>query len=49
MIFFRESARIRVAPYLVFYRIGDDAIEIVRVLHDRRDLEAALAAEDPTE
>jgi toxin ParE1/3/4 len=39
---------IRVAPYLIFYRIGEDAIEVVRVLHDRRDLESVLAAEEPS-
>ncbi|WP_306796729.1 type II toxin-antitoxin system RelE/ParE family toxin [Mesorhizobium sp. GbtcB19] len=29
-----------VGEYLTFYRIGDDAIEIVRVLHGRRKIEA---------
>jgi len=27
-----------VHPYTVFYRIDDGAVEIVRVLHERRDL-----------
>lgn len=30
-------------PYTVFYRIGNDVIEIVRVLHERRDFGTALA------
>ncbi len=29
-----------VGEYLTLYRIGDDAIEIVRVLHGRRKIEA---------
>ncbi|WP_292365011.1 type II toxin-antitoxin system RelE/ParE family toxin [Mesorhizobium sp.] len=28
-----------VGQYLTFYRIGDDAIEILRVLHGRRRIE----------
>lgn len=28
--------------YLIFYRVFDDRIEIVRVLHGARDIEAAL-------
>jgi toxin ParE1/3/4 len=28
--------------YLIFYRVLDDAIQIVRVLHRTRDIEAAL-------
>ena len=33
-----------VGEYLAFYRIGDDAIEIVRVLHGRRNIDAADVA-----
>ncbi len=29
-----------VGEYLTFYRVGDDAIEILRVLHGRRKIEA---------
>ncbi|MEP6564109.1 MAG: type II toxin-antitoxin system RelE/ParE family toxin [Mesorhizobium sp.] len=29
-----------VGEYLTFYRVGDDAIEIIRVLHGRRKIEA---------
>jgi len=27
-----------VHPYTIFYRVDDHAVEIVRVLHERRDL-----------
>lgn len=33
---------IRAAPYLIFYFVSESAIEIVRVLHERRDLGQAL-------
>jgi hypothetical protein len=33
---------ILVHPYAVIYRITDDAVEIVRVLHERRDLPTEL-------
>ena len=33
---------IAVAPYVLFYRIGSEAVEIVRVLDGRRDIEAIL-------
>jgi toxin ParE1/3/4 len=29
-------------PYIVFYRIGDNEIDVLRVLHERRDLSADL-------
>lgn len=29
-----------VHPYIVFYRVPDTAVEIVRVLHQRRDFTA---------
>lgn len=29
--------RLVVAPYLIFYRIGDDEIFVARVLHSRQD------------
>ena len=32
-----------VHPYVMFYRIRDDVIEIVRVLHGRRDIAAIFA------
>jgi toxin ParE1/3/4 len=33
---------ILVHPYAVIYRVTDDAVEIVRVLHERRDLPTEL-------
>ena len=30
--------------YIVFYRVADKAVEIIRVFHGSRDLEAAFAA-----
>jgi toxin ParE1/3/4 len=32
-------------PYIVFYRMSDHGIEVVRVLHQRRNLAAALSDE----
>src|SRR5712691_6267867 len=32
-----------VAPHLVIYAVSDSVIEIVRVLHERRDVSAAFA------
>ena len=37
---------IRVAPYTVFYRVADRRIEIVRVLHERRNLVSAFRMEN---
>lgn len=34
---------------LIFYRISDDVIEIVRILHGARDLKALFAKEPPDE
>ena len=31
-----------VHPYALFYRIEDDEVEVVRVLHQRRDFEAVF-------
>jgi plasmid stabilization system protein ParE len=33
-------------PYVVFYRINADCIEIVRVLHGRRDVESIFEDTD---
>jgi toxin ParE1/3/4 len=30
-------------PYVLFYRIVQDSVEVVRVLHDRRDIDAIFA------
>jgi toxin ParE1/3/4 len=30
------------SPYVIFYRPGENAVEIVRVLHGRRDIEAVF-------
>lgn len=32
-------------PHIVFYRVSEKAIEIARVLHQRRDLETILAGQ----
>lgn len=32
-------------PYIVFYRVAGGGIEVVRVLHQRRNLSAALSEE----
>lgn len=32
-----------VAPYVVFYRVTENAVEVVRVLHGHRDLEAMFS------
>jgi plasmid stabilization system protein ParE len=29
-----------VVPYLIFYRVREDSVQIVRVLHGHRDIEA---------
>jgi len=34
---------ILVHPYVIFYRTGDGAIEIVRVLHQRRNIAPILS------
>jgi toxin ParE1/3/4 len=34
-----------VHPYTIFYRVKDDVVEIVRVLHERRDFGAAFSKE----
>jgi toxin ParE1/3/4 len=31
------------APYIVFYRVAKDTIEIIRVLHGRRDIASIFA------
>jgi toxin ParE1/3/4 len=33
-------------PYVVFYRLKDSDVEVVRVLHERRNLPKALAKSD---
>lgn len=38
---------VAVAPYVVFYRVSDNTIEVVRVLHGRRDIEAIFGDERP--
>ena len=32
--------------YLIFYRVNEDAIEIIHILHGARDYEAILFPED---
>ena len=34
-----------VHPHIIFYRVSEEAVEIARVLHQRRDLMAALVTE----
>lgn len=31
-------------PFLVFYRVSDEVLDVVRVLHERRDIVASLIA-----
>jgi toxin ParE1/3/4 len=33
-------------PYTIFYRVTDATVEVVRVLHERRDFPAVLRKED---
>jgi toxin ParE1/3/4 len=35
-------------PYVIFYRLREDVVEIVRILHGRRDVDDIFAG-DPTE
>jgi toxin ParE1/3/4 len=39
------SRSILVHPYVLFYRLADDGIDVIRVLHQRRDLTAILRDE----
>jgi toxin ParE1/3/4 len=39
----RNVRSIAVEAYVVFYRVGNSAIEIVRVLHGRRDVDAIFS------
>jgi len=32
-----------VLPYVIFYRVMDSSVDIVRVVHGRRDLDAIFA------
>ncbi|NVO16529.1 MAG: type II toxin-antitoxin system RelE/ParE family toxin [Rhodoplanes sp.] len=32
-------------PYVVFYRLSETAVEVVRVLHGRRDIDAIFGAD----
>jgi toxin ParE1/3/4 len=36
-----------VQPHTVFYRVSDPAVEIIRVLHERRDFAAILRKDEP--
>jgi toxin ParE1/3/4 len=40
---FRGVRSIAVEAYVVFYRVGNSAIEIIRVLHGRRDVDAIFS------
>ncbi len=35
-----------VHPYGIFYRVNDDTVEVVRMLHERRDFASALSKKD---
>ena len=37
---------VRVQPYTIFCRVRDGLVEIVRVLHERRDFAAAFPMEE---
>jgi toxin ParE1/3/4 len=43
--FLRGSRSILVHPYVLFYRLAEDGIEVIRVLHQRRDLTTILRDE----
>jgi toxin ParE1/3/4 len=45
----RRRAVIGFDKYLIFYRIGDDAVEILRVMHGSRDIHSILANESRDE
>ena len=34
--------KMTVAPYIIFYRLADDKLQIVRLLHSSRDLDEEL-------
>jgi toxin ParE1/3/4 len=36
-----------VHPYTVFYRLNDGAVEIVRILHERRDIARVFSKKEP--
>jgi toxin ParE1/3/4 len=38
---------VRVHPYAVFYRVVDSGVQVVRVLHERRNLPETFARETP--
>jgi len=38
----RGIRSIATPPYVLFYRLSDDAVQIVRVVHGKRDIEAIL-------
>src|ERR1700688_1643623 len=40
---FRSVRSIAVEAYVVFYRVGNSEIEIIRVLHGRRDVDAIFS------
>ena len=40
---FRGVRSIAVEAYVVFYRVGGPAVEIIRVLHGRRDVDAIFS------
>ncbi|NMG41053.1 type II toxin-antitoxin system RelE/ParE family toxin [Chelativorans sp. ZYF759] len=35
----RGLRKMSVPPFIIFYRVGDDLVEIVRVLHSSRDVD----------
>jgi len=41
-----ELRSLLILPYVVFYRITELSVEIVRILHGRRDLDAIFEATD---
>jgi toxin ParE1/3/4 len=41
----RGLRSVAVEPHVIFYRVTRSAVEIVRVLHGRRDVEAVFAEE----
>ncbi len=41
-----ELRALRVGDYLIFYRVSDETVSIIRILHGSRDITAKLFGED---
>ena len=45
---FPDMRKLSSPPYLLFYRVTDLRVEIVRILHGARDVEAELSSSTPS-